>query len=82
MRNAISGEFRKTFTRRLRGALFKADVLQQELADEMGVTVGTVNGWLSGRTLPKMDSIPDICRALHVSPAWLLGMTDDTTEVG
>ena len=76
MRNAISGEFRKTFTRRLRTATFRAGVTERELADEMGVTVGTVFGWLSGRALPKMDSMPDICRALHVSADELLGLKD------
>ena len=82
MKRAVSVEFKKTFTRRLRVALFEADVRQQELAAAVGVLPPAVSAWTNGSSLPGLDKIPVICRALHVSPAWLLGMTDDMTEAG
>lgn len=51
--------------RRLR---IKANLTQEELALEVGVTQGSVAQWESGATCPAFNKISKIAKALHCTP--------------
>ena len=46
---------------------------QAELADKIGISKQAISTYINGTRSPKQPTIEAICRALNVSPAWLLG---------
>lgn len=61
---------------RLRESL---QLTQQELADKVGVARPTIANWETGRKEPRGELAVRLARVLGVSPAYLLGYTDDPT---
>ena len=59
------------FMERLRYAIDKAGIKQAELARILGVSVQTINYWLTGRNKPNRSRIVKIAETLGCSPQWL-----------
>lgn len=59
------------FKERLRQGIIKAAIKQTDLARALGVSVQTVNYWLTGRNKPGRERISLISKILGCSPAWL-----------
>jgi transcriptional regulator with XRE-family HTH domain len=49
------------------------DMLQQELADKLGVTRQAISAWEQGRALPRMGTIEQLCEALKCTKDDLIG---------
>lgn len=45
----------------------KAGMNQKQLAETIAANVATVYKWEQGKTLPKMDYIPDLCEGLGIT---------------
>lgn len=49
-----------------------ADITQERLAEQVGVSVSAISQWESGRTMPDICTIPILCHVLNVSSDELL----------
>lgn len=62
-----------TFANRLRDALSANRMTQTELCEKTGIGKSSITAYLKGEYQAKQDKVDSIARALHVSPAWLMG---------
>lgn len=51
---------------------------QSALAEKIGVKQSQISEWLKGKAKPGYDTLKQICIGLSVSPAYLLGLEDET----
>lgn len=55
-------------------------ITQTELAKRTGIRQSSISDWLNDRYEPKQDKVYIIAKALNVSPAWLLGYDEPSTN--
>lgn len=67
------------FINRLKNIMSERKITQSELSKRTGIRQSSISDWLNGRYEPKQDKIYLIAQALGVSPSWLLGY-DETTS--
>ena len=67
------------FINRLKSIMSERKITQSELSKRAGIRQSSISDWLNGRYEPKQDKIYLIAQALGVSPSWLLGY-DETTS--
>jgi RNA polymerase primary sigma factor len=60
-----------SFTRRLRLAIARKGLTQQQLAEELGVSQAAVSQWTTGRKEPGRENLSRIARALGATRDWL-----------
>ena len=65
-------ELRETFKKNLRRLLYAKDITQKDFAKAVGVSAPTVNEWLKGKKMPRMDKIDTICNVLMASRSDLM----------
>lgn len=70
-------KLREIFKDRLRLRLDQKNITQQALANEIGVTLSTVQKWVQGLRWPQSEIICQLADALDVTPQWLLGGTSE-----
>lgn len=54
------------FSKNLRNLLEERNRTQKDLADYIGVSPASVNFWLTGKKIPKIDKIKKIASFFHV----------------
>ncbi len=64
--------------KRIKKMLEKLNLTQADLAKATGIRASSISDYLSGKYDPKQDKIYLIAKALNVSPAWLMGIEDDS----
>ncbi len=69
------------FKKRLDELLFTRGIQNQELAWSIYVSPSTVSGWRTGYRMPDVGQIILISSVLRVSSDYLLGITDDSSEI-
>ncbi len=67
------------FINRLKSIMSERKITQSELSKRTGIRQSSISDWLNCRYEPKQDKIYLIAQALGVSPSWLLGY-DETTS--
>ena len=72
-------QIRKVFADNLKCFFTQKGVTQKELAKYMEVSAPTVNDWLKGRILPRMDKIDKLCVYFNVMRSDFLEAAADTT---
>lgn len=65
-----------TISERIMERLRQLSMSQKEFAELAGVQQSTISEWKKNKTNPSSDKILAICRALDVSPEWLLSGVD------
>lgn len=70
MKNELTAE-------RLKTALDRAHLSQQELSDRSGVSKASISQYVNGRYIPSNFSAGKMAEVLHVNPAWLMGFEVD-----
>lgn len=60
------------FARLLKYYLMLNDKAQSDLVNDLGYEKSTVSNWCSGARVPKIDTIIDIAKYLHVEPGDLI----------
>ena len=68
---------KKTFMTNLNRLLQKHDASQADLAAYMGVSNTTVNNWVRGHKMPRMDKIDKICLFFSIHRSDLLNPQDN-----
>lgn len=66
---------RKEIGLRLRGAMKAFPISQNGMARVLGVSSGTVSGWVNGRTQPSLEQFAVMCHLLQASANDILGIT-------
>ena len=67
------------FINRLKNIMSERKITQSELSKRTGIRQSSISDWLNARYESKQDKIYLIAQALCVSPSWLLGY-DETTS--
>ena len=79
-RTTILDGFSNPFPTRLRTLLTETKTTQQRLADAIGMkNRQSIGNYCDARAMPDLETFAKIADFFKVSPAWLLGMTDDPT---
>ena len=68
------------FKDRLKQAMHDANLNQTEVSKLTNIRQSSISDWLKGRYLAKQDKVELLARALNVSPSWLMGMDDASTQ--
>lgn len=71
-----------TISDRIFERLRQLAMTQKEFALAAGVRESTISEWKKNRTNPSSDKILAICKALDVSPEWLLSGVDPAASRG
>lgn len=79
-------DWRERFRQRFDVLKAREGLTQEKLAEELGVTQGTIGHWLNARRAPDtLAMYEQLAKALNVHPAWLLygidqAMTEESFE--
>ena len=65
-----------TISERIFERLRQLSMTQKEFAEAAGIQQSTISEWKKNKTNPSSDKILAICKALDVSPEWLLSGVD------
>ena len=57
-----------------------SDVTQEQLAEQLGVSVSAVSQWETGKTMPDISAIPVLCHVFIVTADELLGIDREKEE--
>lgn len=68
---------KKTVGTRINAALVRCNVLQKDLAKELGVTDNTISYFCNGTRGPQLEQLPIIAKFLNTTADYLLGISDD-----
>lgn len=60
-------DFNAVFSQNLRNLMYKKDISQRQLANQIGVSSTIVSDWYNGKKTPRMDKIDALCRVLNCS---------------
>ena len=71
-----------TISERIFERLRQIDMTQKEFSDETGILPSTISEWKKNKTNPSSEKILPICKALDVSPEWLLSGVDPAASRG
>lgn len=61
---------------RIRELREKNDMTQSELAKRLSITRSSVNEWEMSLFIPSSKILPELCKVLHTTSDYLLGMDD------
>lgn len=65
-----------TISERIFERLKQLSITQKEFAKMTGIQESTISEWKKNKTNPSSDKIMAICKALDVSPEWILSGVD------
>ena len=71
-----------TISDRIIERLQQISMSQKEFAERVGIQQSTISEWKKNKTNPSSDKILAICKALDVSPEWLLSGVDPAASRG
>ncbi len=71
-----------TISGRIFERLQQLSMTQKEFAKKTGIQESTISEWKKNKTNPSSDKILAICKALDVSPEWLLSGVDPAASRG
>ena len=71
-----------TISERIFERLKQLNMTQREFAEKAGIQQSTISEWKKNKTNPSSDKILAICKALDVSPEWLLSGVDPAENRG
>mgnify|MGYP004479425395 CR=1 FL=1 len=57
-------------------AIRESGLTQTALAKRLGVSQPTIGQYLSGRSMPALDTFANLCAVLDVDPAYILCLTN------
>lgn len=61
------------FSKNLQKFRIEQDLSQEQLAEKIGVSRQSISAWESGKTLPEIDKVAEICKVFEISSSELLG---------
>lgn len=70
------------FSERLKSVMNERGMTQARLCALTGIPKSAMTQYIHASFKPKQNRTDLICRALNVSPAWMMGLTDQRTAYG
>ena len=71
-----------TISERIFERLKQLSMTQKEFSEKTAILPSTISEWKKNKTNPSSDKILSICRALDVTPEWLLSGIDPAASRG
>lgn len=71
-----------TLGKRIKQAMESKHMTQKELAEKAYSTQATISRYIKDLRTPDAMTLKTICKALDVSPEWVLGITDEGAPLG
>ena len=71
-----------TISERIFERLKQLSMTQKDFAKKAGIQESTISEWKKNKTNPSSDKILAICKALDVTPTWLLSGVDPAASRG
>ena len=71
-----------TISERIFERITQLSISHKEFAEKAGIQQSTISEWKKNKTNPSSDKILAICKALDVSPEWLLSGVDPAASRG
>lgn len=65
--------------KRIREEMVRQNLTMTDLANKSGLSRSTISRYVSDSIEPKQNAVGALAKALHVSPAWLLGFDETKT---
>lgn len=65
--------------KRIREEMVRQNLTMTDLANKSGLSRSTISRYVSDSIEPKQNAVGALAKALHVSPAWLLGFDEAKT---
>ena len=62
--------------KRIREEMVRQNLTMTDLANKSGLSRSTISRYVSDSIEPKQNAVGALAKALHVSPAWLLGFDE------
>jgi transcriptional regulator with XRE-family HTH domain len=75
----LGGRKVMTISERIFERLRQLSMTKRKFAEKAGIQQSTISAWKKNKTNPSSDKILAICKALDVSPEWLLSGVDNIT---
>lgn len=66
----------ETIRKNLITAIKESGLTQNELAKRLNIKQQSVQQYLSGKTMPALDTFANLCKVLDVDPKDILGLED------
>ena len=66
---------------RIKQAMNDKGISQNDIVKHTGINKGSLSCYLSGRYLPKQNTIYKLAKYLDVSPYWLMGYEDEEDQI-
>ena len=63
---------------KLAEAIRQSGLTQTDLAHKLGIKQQTIAQYLSGRAMPALDTLANLCKIIDVSPAYILCYEDES----
>lgn len=70
-----------SFAQNLVTARKRLRMTQERLARELGITAQAISQWENEETVPELERIPQIAKALRIPIGWLLGAKGEAIEL-
>lgn len=77
----MTSDAKQIFRDNLRRYISSKDLTQKDLAQEIDVSASTLNDWVTGKKLPRMDKIDKLCSFFHCTRSDLLDVATKTKAV-
>lgn len=77
----MTSDAKQIFRDNLRRYISSRDLTQKDLAQAIEVSSSTLNDWVTGKKLPRMDKIDKLCSFFHCTRSDLLDVTTKTKAV-
>lgn len=71
----------KEFSEQLKTVMKKCNISQTELCEKTGIPKSAISQYLSGKFRPKQKRTYILAQALHTTPEFLMGLTDNVDTV-
>lgn len=71
---------REIIADRINTAVSNSGKRPSRIADECGIGRNTMSAYMAGKSAPGADILSELCKAMHVSADWLLGLKDNPAE--
>lgn len=71
---------REIIAGRINTAVSNSGKTASRIAEECGIIPNSICNYKRGKSVPLADTVVELCKAMHVSADWLLGLKDNPAE--
>lgn len=69
------------FTERINEKLKETEYTQKEIAEKLCIDPANITNWKTGKNVPSIETLFELCILLQTSADYLLGLRDEDEEI-